>query len=160
MTNLPTGTVTFLFTDIEGSTKLVQALGEAYRELLGEHHRLMRAAFAPCGGIEVSTEGDAFFVVFTSAAAAVQAATQAQRALRGHDWGEGLQVRVRMGLHTGEAQERGGDYFGPAVNVAARIMAAGHGGQILCSGPPSTWSGTGCPSGWRLWITAPGACGA
>ena len=133
MTNLPTGTVTFLFTDIEGSTKLVQALGEAYRELLGEHHRLMRAAFAPCGGIEVSTEGDAFFVVFTSAAAAVQAATQAQRALRGHDWGEGLQVRVRMGLHTGEGALFGDNYGGIDVHRAARIASAAHGGQVLLS---------------------------
>jgi len=101
--HLPTGTVTYLFTDIEGSTKLLQRLGDRYTELLDEHGTILRAAIAAGRGIEVNTEGDAFFAVFRSATDAVTAATAAQRALAAHPWDEGNEVRVRMGLHSGEA---------------------------------------------------------
>ena len=133
MTTLPTGTVTFLFTDIEGSTKLVQALGEAFHDVLGRHHEIMRAAIAENGGTVVSTEGDAFFAVFDSAPSAVSAAFLAQRTLEAFPWPEGAAIRVRMGLHTGEGKLGGDNYSGLDVNRAARIGAAGHGGQILVS---------------------------
>src|SRR5215218_6022242 len=102
MTDLPTGTVTFLFTDIEGSTGLLQTLGDRYPAVLDEHAAIIRRAVAEAGGIEVSTHGDAFFVVFTSPAGAVRAAVAAQRGLAANDWSPGPPVRVRMGVHTGE----------------------------------------------------------
>ena len=134
MTDLPTGTVTFMFTDIEGSTGLLQALGDRYPAVLGEHAAILRKAVASAGGIEVSTHGDAFFVVFTSPAAAVRAAMAAQLALAAHDWSPGPPVRVRMGLHTGEGTRGGDDYAGLDVHRAARIADAAHGGQVLVSG--------------------------
>jgi predicted ATPase/class 3 adenylate cyclase len=130
---LPTGTVTFLFTDIQGSTKLVQSLGAEFHELLNTHHRLMRVAIGAHGGTEVSTEGDAFFVVFDSAPAAVRAAIAAQRSFAEHDWPGGAEVAVRMGLHTGEGTLSGDNYGGLDVHRAARISGAAHGGQILLS---------------------------
>ena len=130
---LPTGTVTFLFTDIEGSTKLVQALGDDFHELLNEHHRLMRAAIEAHGGVEVSTEGDAFFVVFDSAPSAAQAAIAAQRSFCEHAWPGDVEMAVRMGLHTGEGTLSGDNYGGLDVHRAARISSAAHGGQILMS---------------------------
>jgi predicted ATPase/class 3 adenylate cyclase len=130
---LPTGTVTFLFTDIEGSTRLVQTLGDRFNEILDDHHRVLREVFARHGGTEVSTEGDAFFVVFTTPAAAVEAVMAAQRALSANDWGEGVDVRVRMGLHTGEGALLGDNYGGIDVHRAARIASAAHGGQVLLS---------------------------
>jgi len=130
---LPTGTITFLFTDIQGSTKLVQSLGSDFHELLNEHHRLMRAAIDAHGGIEVSTEGDAFFVVFESAPSAARAAIAAQRSFAEHDWPGGTEVAVRMGLHTGEGTLSGDNYGGLDVNRAARISSAAYGGQILMS---------------------------
>ena len=133
MTDLPTGTVTFLFTDIEGSTGLLQALGDRYPAVLGEHAAILRKAVAEAGGVEVSTHGDAFFVVFTSPAAAVRAALAAQLALVAHDWPPGSPVRVRMGLHTGEGTRGGDDYAGLDVHRAARIADAAHGGQVLVS---------------------------
>src|SRR5215218_3490219 len=133
MTNLPTGTVTFLFTDIEGSTGLLQALGDRYPAVLDEHAAILRKAVAEAGGIEVSTHGDAFFVVFTSPAAGVRAAVAAQRALADHDWAPGPPVRVRMGLHTGEGTRGGDDYAGLDVHRAARIADAAHGGQVIVS---------------------------
>jgi predicted ATPase/class 3 adenylate cyclase len=134
MTDLPTGTVTFLFTDIEGSTGLLQTLGDRYPAVLDEHAAILRKAVAEAGGVEVSTHGDAFFVVFTSPAAAVRAALAAQRALADHDWSPGPPVRVRMGLHTGEGTRGGDDYAGLDVHRAARIADAAHGGQVLVSG--------------------------
>jgi len=131
--DLPTGTVTFLFTDIEGSTRLVQRLGANYRAVLEDHHRLLRSAIRDAGGLDLRTEGDAFFAVFASAGAAVAAAVAGQRALGAHGWPEGVAVRVRMGLHTGEAVRGGDDYVGLAVHLAARIAAAAHGGQVLVS---------------------------
>jgi predicted ATPase/class 3 adenylate cyclase len=130
---LPTGTVTFLFTDIEGSTHLLQQLGDRYAEALGEHQALLRATFATHGGVEVDTQGDAFFVAFPTAPAAVAAAAQATRALTEHSWPEGTTVRVRVGLHTGTLQLVGDHYVGLDVHRAARIAAAGHGGQVLLS---------------------------
>jgi predicted ATPase/class 3 adenylate cyclase len=131
---LPTGTVTFLFTDIENSTALVQRLGAiAYRELLEEHQRLLRAAFAAHGGIERSTEGDSFFVVFRDAPSAVAAAIDAQRALSAAGASAGEAVRVRMGLHVGEGILGGDDYVGLDVHRAARIASAAHGGQVIIS---------------------------
>jgi predicted ATPase len=124
---LPTGTVTFLFTDIEGSTRLLHELGDRYTDVLAEHRRLLREAFARQGGVEVDTQGDAFFVAFARATDAAAAAAAAQQALAG-----GV-VQVRMGLHTGEPTVTEEGYVGMAVHHAARIMSAGHGGQVLLS---------------------------
>jgi predicted ATPase/class 3 adenylate cyclase len=130
---LPTGTVTFLFTDIEGSTRLVHALGERFEALLARHHALLRETFAASGGVEVATEGDAFFEVFADAKDAVEAAAAAQRALATEDWGEGLELRVRMGIHTGSGKLVGDNYGGIDVHRAARISSVAHGGQVLLS---------------------------
>lgn len=125
---LPSGTVTFLFTDIEGSTRLLHELGaDAYATELTEHRRVLRAAFAAQGGVEVDTQGDAFFVAFTSAAAATAAARAAQEALASGP------VRVRIGLHTGTPTPAEEGYVGADVHLGARIAAAGHGGQVLLS---------------------------
>src|SRR5207248_4193051 len=112
MAGLPSGTVTLLFTDIEGSTRLLQRLGERYAEVLRDHHRLLRLAFGAWDGVEVDTQGDSFFVAFASAVDAVGAAVDAQRALASHPWPEGVAVRVRMGLHTGEPASTGARYLG------------------------------------------------
>jgi YVTN family beta-propeller protein len=130
---LPRGTVTFLFTDIEGSTRLLRDLGPLYDEALAEHQRILRAAFAAHGGREVDTQGDLFFVAFGRAKDAVAAAVDAQRDLAAHSWSEGGAVRVRMGLHTGEPRLGDDRYVGLGVHKAARIAAAGHGGQVLLS---------------------------
>ena len=124
---LPTGTVTFLFTDIEGSTRLLQELGDGYAEVLAEHRRVLREAWRQHEGVEVDTQGDAFFVAFARASDAVAAAADAQLALAGG------RVRVRMGLHTGEPRRADEGYVGFDVHRAARIAAAGHGGQVLLS---------------------------
>jgi predicted ATPase/class 3 adenylate cyclase len=131
MTELPTGTVTFLFTDIEGSTRLIQELGEGYRRIQDRYAEIMRAALV--NGHEIRTEGDSFFVVFGSPAEAVRGAVAAQRALAGEDWPHGSPLRARTGMHTGEGVLGGDDYLGIDVNRAARIAAAGHGGQVLIS---------------------------
>ncbi|HSC51311.1 MAG TPA: AAA family ATPase [Gaiellaceae bacterium] len=131
--------MTFLFTDIEGSTKLLKSLGrDRYGDVLATHNRLLRAAFTEAGGIEIDTKGDSFFVVFRSAGSAVDASAAAQRALAEHDWPEDVQVRVRMGLHTGEASVGTDGYVGFAVHQAARIGDAGHGGQVLLSSTTAT----------------------
>jgi predicted ATPase/class 3 adenylate cyclase len=129
----PIGTVTFLFTDIEGSTRLLDRLGARYGDLLTDHHRLIRAAVEGADGTEISTEGDAFFVVFRSAADAVRAAVTGQRSLAEHRWPEGVGVAVRMGIHTGQATLVNGEYVGMDIHRAARIAAAAHGGQVLLS---------------------------
>jgi class 3 adenylate cyclase len=131
--SLPSGTVTLLFTDIEGSTRLLDELGDHYQELLARHHRILRQAIADHSGVEVDTEGDAFFCAFTRAEDALAAAAQAQRGLAEESWPQGKQVRVRMGLHTGTPALAGENYVGIDVHRAARIAAAGHGGQILVS---------------------------
>jgi class 3 adenylate cyclase len=131
--DLPAGTVTFVFTDIEGSTDLLRRLGKGYGHVLAEHRQLLRSAFEDHAGLEIDTQGDAFFVVFRSVGDAVAAAANAQRALADRDWPTGGRPRVRMGLHTGEpllADER---YLGLAVHRAARICSVAHGGQVLLS---------------------------
>src|SRR5512133_576306 len=133
MADAPSGTVTLLFTDIEGSTKLLQRSGELYAELLADHRSMLRTAFDSHDGYEVDTEGDAFFVVFRSAQDAATAAAEAQRALAQHSWPDGNEVRVRMGLHTGEPRLVDRAYVGLDVHRAARVMGAGHGGQVLLS---------------------------
>ncbi|MEP6909454.1 MAG: ABC transporter substrate-binding protein [Actinomycetota bacterium] len=134
MAQRPRGTVTFLFTDVEGSTRLLKQLRDRYGAVLGEHQRLLRDAFAGHGGEEVDTQGDAFFYVFSRARDAAAAAADGQRALASHAWPEGAELRVRMGLHTGEpVVSDEGRYHGMGVHRTARIMAAGHGGQILAS---------------------------
>ncbi|HZE28730.1 MAG TPA: NB-ARC domain-containing protein [Gaiellaceae bacterium] len=133
MAELPTGTVTLLFTDIEGSTRLLQRAGDAYAGLLSQHRSLLEQAFLAHGGVVVDKEGDAFFVAFASAKDAVAAAGEAQRALVSHDWLDENEIRVRMGLHTGEPRVVEGRYVGLDVHHAARVMAVGHGGQVLVS---------------------------
>ena len=132
--HLPTGTVSFLFTDIQGSTELLHRLGDQrYGEVLLEHQRLLREAFAQEEGAEVDTQGDAFFVAFPRAWNAVVAAVAAQQALASHPWPEDVAVRVRMGIHTGEPTLVGDHYVGLDVHRAARIAATGYGGQVLLS---------------------------
>jgi predicted ATPase/class 3 adenylate cyclase len=130
---LPTGTVTFLFSDIEGSTRLLQALGERYPAVLETHQDLLRQAFGAHGGRVVGTEGDSFFVVFPDAPAALAGAVASQRALADHPWPDGARIKVRMGLHTGQGTLGGANYVGLDVHRAARIAAAGRGGQLLVS---------------------------
>src|SRR5438067_3890062 len=127
VSDLPTGVVTLLFTDVEGSTRLLQELGDGYGEALHEHRRRLRAAFAAHDGVEVDTQGDAFFVAFARASDAVAAASDGQRALAGGP------IRVRMGLHTGEPRLTQEGYVGLDVHKGARIAAVGHGGQVLLS---------------------------
>jgi predicted ATPase/class 3 adenylate cyclase len=127
MRELPTGTVTFLFTDIEGSTRLLHDLGDGYAEELAEHRRVLRRAFTGHGGVEVDTQGDAFFVAFARARDAVAAAAGAQRALASRP------IQVRMGIHTGEPLRTDEGYVGIDIHRGARIAAAGHGGQVLVS---------------------------
>jgi len=134
MADLPTGTVTFLFTDIEGSTRLLQALGDAYARVRSEHATIIRDAIAAGGGTEVDAAGDSFFAAFPRPRGAVEAAVMAQRALEAHDWPAGSPVRVRMGLHTGEGVLSGSEYIGMDVHRAARIADAAHGGQVIMSG--------------------------
>jgi predicted ATPase/class 3 adenylate cyclase len=128
---LPRGTVTFLFTDIEGSTQLLERLGDRYGAVLLRHRELLTHAFGVHGGVVVETEGDALFVAFDKATAAVAAAVDGQRAIAGEAWPPDGRVRVRMGMHSGEAELSGGGYVGMAVHVAARVSAAAHGGQII-----------------------------
>ena len=131
MVELPQGTVTFLFTDIEGSTRLLKALGDRYGEVLEAHRRILREAAQARGGREVDTQGDSFFFAFARANAALGAAVVAQRALSEHEWPDGAEVRVRMGMHTAEPEVGEERYVGLGVHRAARIGAAAHGGQVL-----------------------------
>jgi predicted ATPase/class 3 adenylate cyclase len=133
-TQAPSGTVTFLFTDIEGSTPLWDSFPDAMGVALARHDEILRSAIADADGHIFSTGGDGYGAVFARAASAIEAALAAQRSLASEDWVGGPVVRVRMGIHTGEAEERDGDYFGPPVNRAARIMGAANGGQIVLSG--------------------------
>ena len=129
----PSGTITFLFTDIEGSTRLLDKLGDQYALALGQHHEILRIAIRKWNGHEVDTQGDAFFVTFSRALDAVQCAAEAQRMLAAHSWAPGAQIRVRMGLHTGEPLLASTGYVGMDVHRAARIGDVGHGGQVLLS---------------------------
>lgn len=146
MPDLPTGTVTYLFTDIEGSTRLVQELGPQWTDLLTRHGRILREAIANGGGTELSNEGDAFFAVFPTASGAITASVIAQRALAAETWPEGHPVRVRMGLHTGEAILGGDNY----IHRAARIAAAGHGGQVILSDATRALTEPALPAGVGL----------
>jgi predicted ATPase/class 3 adenylate cyclase len=146
---LPSGTVTFLFTDIEGSTNLLTNLGAKWPATLSRHHAIVRRAIAAYAGQEVHTEGDAFFVVFRSAAGAVGAAIAATRDLEMETWPTGHRVRVRMGLHTGIGELSEGDYVGLDVHRAARVAAAGHGGQVLLTDATRALVGA-LPSGVTL----------
>jgi DNA-binding SARP family transcriptional activator/WD40 repeat protein/energy-coupling factor transporter ATP-binding protein EcfA2 len=128
---LPSGTVTFVFTDIEGSTRLFRRLGHSYVEVLERHRRLVRAAVASEGGVEVSSEGDGLFFAFSNACAALAATVGAQQALCSEPWGDGAEVRVRMGVHTGDAVPHNGDYIALPVHQAARVRDAANGGQVL-----------------------------
>ena len=130
---LPTGTVTFLRTDVQGSMGLARQLGLAWDTVNAEHLEMIRASVDAAGGTVVRTEGDALFAAFPEAGAAVSAAVVAQRSLSSHPWPAEAPVRVRMGLHTGEAHLAGDDYGGFDVNRAARVAAVGHGGQVILS---------------------------
>jgi predicted ATPase/class 3 adenylate cyclase len=134
MAQLPTGTVTFLFSDIEGSTRLLEDLGERYAAVRDEHAAIVRKAIADGDGVEVSTEGDSFFVAFATPGGAVRAAVSAQRGLHEREGSSGEPVRVRMGLHTGEGTLGGENYVGLDVNRAARVAGAAHGGQVILTG--------------------------
>lgn len=133
MSHLPTGTVTFLFTDIEGSTRLVQEQRERYPQVLSDCAQLIRRAVRSCDGREVDARGDSLFIAFARARDAVTAAVEAQQAIAAHSWPERATVRVRMGLHTGEPVSTGTGYVGIDVHRAARICSVGHGGQVLLS---------------------------
>jgi predicted ATPase/class 3 adenylate cyclase len=130
---MPMGTVTFLFTDIQGSTRLWQDHGDGMRDALERHDEIVLAEVAAAGGYVFATGGDGFGIGFGSAADAIRCAVAVQQALGTEDWGDGPVLRVRMGMHTGRAQERGGNYFGSDVSTAARVMAVAHGGQIVTS---------------------------
>ena len=147
---LPTGTVTFLFTDIAGSTRLLRQDRHAYGTALSDHRRLLRAAFAACGGREVDTQGDSFFAAFPTAEQALAAAAEAQRSLAAQAWPDGMPVLVRMGVNTGEATIAGGGYLGLAVHRAARIAAAAAGGQVLVSEATASLAGDDLPAGTSL----------
>ena len=133
MADSPTGTVTFLFTDIEGSTSMWERDAAAMRKALARHDEILRSTIETHGGYVFKTIGDAFCAAFATTPDAVEAALAAQRALHSEPWDEGCGIRVRMALHTGVVEERGGDYFGPPVNRVARLLSAGHGGQTLLS---------------------------
>jgi class 3 adenylate cyclase len=129
----PQGTVTLVFTDIEGSTRLLAALGSRYEQVLADHRRLLRATFSSHAGIEVDTQGDALFYAFAKAHHTITAAAKARLALASHDFGPGLELRVRMGIHTGEPTLTQVGYVGPDVHLGARICAAAWGAQIVLS---------------------------
>jgi class 3 adenylate cyclase len=147
---LPGGTVTFLFTDIEGSTQLLQRLGDRYADIVRDHRRIVRDSFSAHAGTEVDTQGDAFFYSFARARDAVAGAVAAQQALAEHRWPENEAVRVRMGLHTGEPTVGEEGYLGMDVVRAARICSAGHGGQILLSETTRALLGNDAPPGTAI----------
>ena len=147
MPPLPSGTVTFVFSDIEGSTALLKRLGERYDGVLSDHRRLMRENFTERGGVEIDTQGDAFFFAFSRARDAVVAAVEAQRAHAGHGWPDGSTVLVRMGLHTGEPAVGSEGYLGLDVVRAARLCTAGKGGHVLLSDTTRALVGASLPDG-------------
>ena len=147
---LPLGTLTFVFSDIEGSTRLLQSLGRSYDALLETHDRIIRTAAETEGGRAFGSEGDAQHLVFAEVGAAVRAALAAQQALETQAWPEGVTVRVRMGIHSGEVRRLGDDYVGLALHETARIAAAGHGGQVLLSAASAELARDGLPEGISL----------
>ena len=147
MPALPSGTVTFVFSDIEGSTALLKRLGDRYDGVLSDHRRLMRECFTERGGVEIDTQGDAFFFAFPRARDAVAAAVEAQRAHAAHDWPEDGAVLVRMGLHTGEPAVGSEGYLGLDVVRAARLCTVGKGGHVLLSDTTRALVGASLPDG-------------
>jgi class 3 adenylate cyclase len=147
LSTLPSGTVTFLFSDIEGSTRLLEQLGDRYAEIDREHRRILRHRLGDAGGREMDNQGDAFFFSFPRAKDAVAGAVAAQRDLAAHTWPVGVDVRIRMGLHTGEPSVGEEGYLGMDVVRAARICSAGHGGQILLSETTRALVGNNIPAG-------------
>lgn len=147
MSSLPSGTVTFVFSDIEGSTALLKQLGDRYEAVLADHRRLMRESFTERDGVEIDRQGDAFFFAFSRARDAVAAAVEAQRAHVEHEWPEGGVVRVRMGLHTGEPAVGSEGYLGLDVVRAARLCTAGKGGHVLLSDTTRALVGGSLPEG-------------
>ena len=150
MSALPGGTVTFLFSDIEGSTRLLEQLGDRYGGVHRDHRRILREQLTAADGQEVDTQGDAFFFSFARAKDAVAGAVAAQRRVREHDWPDGVDVKVRMGLHTGEPTVGEEGYLGLDVVRAARICSAGHGGQILLSETTRALLGNDVPEGLEI----------
>ena len=151
MTTLPSGTVTFVFSDVEGSTGLLKRLGERYGGLIAEHRRIVRETFGAHGGVEIDTQGDAFFFAFARAREAVAAAVAAQRAHAEHEWPGGETVRVRMGLHTGEPALGEEGYLGLDVVRAARLCTAGLGGHVLLSETTRALLGSSLPDGVSIY---------
>ena len=133
MSTLPAGTVTFLFTDMEGSTQLLEARPDAYRVALARHHVLLQQAVDTHGGVVFETVGEAVYAAFVNPTDAARAALDAQLALQGEPWGELDRIKVRMGLHTGEVELQGRHYFGASLYRCARLMASAHGEQVVCS---------------------------
>ena len=150
MRELPSGTVSMLFSDIEGSTLLLSRLGHGYTEALDAHREVLRSAWATHGGTEMGTEGDSFFVVFPTAEGAVAAAAEAQRGLESHVWPAGEKVRVRIGIHTGTPRVHDDDYVGMDVHRAARIAASAHGGQVVLSAAAAELARDGLSEGVGL----------
>jgi class 3 adenylate cyclase len=146
MPSLPSGTVTFVFTDIEDSTALLRKVGDGYGDMLREHRRMVREALG-ANGVEIDTQGDAFFFAFPRAREAVAAAVGVQRAHAAHEWSHGAAVRVRIGLHTGEPHVADEGYLGLDVVRAARICTVAHGGQILLSEATRALLGSALPEG-------------
>jgi class 3 adenylate cyclase len=149
VSTLQGGTVTFVFTDIAGSTDLLKQLGDRYVDALADHRRIVRDEFRARGGEEVDTQGDAFFYCFGSAKNAVAAAVAAQQGLAAHDWPDGSELRVRMSIHTGEPVVGEEGYVGIDVHRAARICSAGHGGQVLLSATTAALVSGALPDGVR-----------
>ena len=147
MTNLPAGTVTFVFSDIEGSTGLLKRLGEGYAQLITDHRRIVRDTFGRHQGVEIDVQGDSFFFAFARARDAVAAAVEVQRAHADHAWPGGETVRVRMGLHTGEPAVGEEGYLGVDVVRAARLSATGAGGSVLLSETTRALLGSSLPDG-------------
>jgi class 3 adenylate cyclase len=153
MPDLPSGTVTFAFTDIEDSTALLLKLGDLYAETLAEHRRIVREAFS-AEGVEIDTQGDAFFFAFPQARDAVAAAADVQRMHTSFDWPHGAAVRVRIGLHTGEPHVGEEGYLGLDVVRAARICTAARGGQVLLSEATRALLGSSLPDGVEVYPPA------
>jgi class 3 adenylate cyclase len=147
MATLPAGTVTFVFSDIEGSTALLKRLGDRYAELIADHRRLVRDAFGRHEGVEIDMQGDSFFFAFARARDAVAAAVEAQRAHAEHEWPDDERVRIRMGLHTGEPAVGDEGYLGVDVVRAARLCATGQGGHVLLSEATRSLLGSSLPDG-------------
>ncbi len=150
MAEVPSGTVTLLFTDIQGSTRLWEDHPEAMTPALRRHDAVLRQAIESHGGYVFKTVGDAFCAAFVSASDAVESAGNAQLALQAEDWPAEASLRVRMALHTGECEERDGDYFGPPVNRTARLEATAHGGQVVLSHTTASLVRERLPRGWGL----------